>query len=153
MLVLYLFLLCPRKRSFGGILFFTCPSVCLSVRLSVCLSVCPSDKKLNNFWLLSGRPLILCMSTSLDKTFQMRSWSLTSWPWPWNWKLGQKNFNLAHNSRLFQDRALILGMSIPPDYTFKMRSWLLTSWPWPWNRKLFCKTVKSETGFFLTRER
>ena len=89
------------------------------------------------FWLLSGRPLLLCMYTSLDKTFPMRSWTLTLWPWPWNWKLGQKNFNLAHNSRLLNDRTFILCMCIPPDNIFQMRSWPLTSWPWHWHQKQF----------------
>ena len=125
--------LCPRIGDSGGILFFTCPSVCPSVRLFV-------RKNFNlghNFWLVRAKSLILDMCIPCDHLsddiiiFDLVILTLAQ-------ETFYENFNLGHNFWLVGARPFILDMCILCDETFHIRSWSLTLWNWPcWSLSMF----------------
>ena len=75
--------LCPRVQRSGGILFWSCLSLCHSVIMSFCHDLWNFNLA-NNFWTVNARAWIFHMSIPCDKTFSWVPLFFTLWAWPWS---------------------------------------------------------------------
>ena len=123
------YLLCPRDRRSGGILFLSCLSFCYYVILSFWPPLLNS-----NLLTVSARAFVFHMNILCDKTLFVGTiiyclpCDLDLWVWPIF-----ANLNLVYNFWTVSPRALIFHMSIPCDKILPWLSLFLTLWPWPWS--------------------